>query len=324
MNVDAIIDAALQRRAALLQDAGTTAYRVLHGAIDGTPGLVLERFGDVLIAQLHEGRLEPGEDGARRVCEAAAERLVVRSVYRKRFPRDRQAAESLEAEHRDPTPWIGTPCEPQITVLERGIRFFVRPYDGFGVGLFLDQRANRLRVRQLAAGRRVLNLFAYTCGFSVAAALGGAASTVSVDSHKRFLEWGRQNFGANELPLEPHRFVYSEAFDYFARARRQHRGFELIVIDPPTFARSKRSRRVFSLEQHLPALVAEAMSLLERGGWMVLSTNHRGTSRARLEQALESAAERGGRRVDSIERPRLPPDFRGDADYSKAVLAQIG
>jgi len=109
----------------------------------------------------------------------------------------------------------------EYAVLENGIRFLVRPHDGHSTGLFLEHRDNRKRVRRLAAGRNMLNAFAYTCGFSVAAALGGAAGTVSVDVSKKYLEWGKCNFAANELNLADHRFICSDIFDYYRRARRR-------------------------------------------------------------------------------------------------------
>src|SRR5690606_6487827 len=131
---------------------------------------------DVLTVQIHEGRLGLRMDDVRRLAEGLLDRLSARAVYRKGFVRDRARLSAAQAaEHGSARPWIGSPVEPEITVEEYGVRFVVRPYDGFSVGLFLEHRDNRRRVRELAPGRRVLNTFAYTCGFTVAAAVGGAA-----------------------------------------------------------------------------------------------------------------------------------------------------
>ena len=100
------------------------------------------------------------------------------------------------------------------------------------MGLFLDQRDNRRRIRAQARGKDVLNLFAYTCGFSVAAAAGGAASTVSVDLSPKALEWGRANFALSHLDPSDHQFIKSDAFDYLRRAARQGKRFDIIILDP--------------------------------------------------------------------------------------------
>lgn len=317
------LEAALDARARLLADPQTTVCRVLNGAADGFDGLVIEKLGDVLVAQLHEGRLALPVSAARQLCERIRRQLNARAVYAKFFGRDRAAAaRDTDARQRDPVPWLGEPVEAELAVLENGIRFLVRPYEGYSVGLFLEHRANRPRVRRLAAGRRVLNAFAYTGGFSVAAALGGAAGTVSIDVSKRFLEWGKRNFAANGLDPDSHTFICSDIFDYYRRARRQRRRFDLIILDPPTFARLRRPKRTFAIAEDLDRLVAGAVELLDPDGHLLLATNHRGTPRRRLERSVaEACASRGW---EVIERPRLPADFRGDPDYAKSVLVRVG
>jgi len=314
-----------EARARLLADPNTTACRLWHGDADGIDGLVIEKLGDVLIAQLHEQRLALEESVIRGLCVRAAEELGARAVYRKVFPRERsQARERLARALTDPTPWWGRAAEPEFPVLENGMRLLVRPYDGYSTGLFLEQRDNRQRVRTLARGRRVLNAFAYTCGFTVAATLGGAAEVVSLDLSKRFLEWGRRNLAANGLAAAGHTFICDEIFAYYRRARRQERRFDLIILDPPTFARAKRPRRAFSIARDLEALTTGALELLDSGGDLLISTNHRGTTPAHLERTVSAAASSLGRPLASVERLPLPEDFRGDPDYAKAMLARVG
>jgi 23S rRNA (cytosine1962-C5)-methyltransferase len=313
---------ALAARATLLADPHTNAFRVFNGAADGIDGLVIEKLGDVLIAQLHEGRLRLGEAEVRDLCAQAQRRLGARAVYRKSFARDRPSSQpGIRKLHWDPTPWLGQPVDAELPVLENSVSFLVHPYDGYSVGLFLEHRENRQRVRVLAAGRTVLNAFAYTCAFSVAAALGDAATTISVDLSKKHLEWGKRNFTANKLDLSLHRFICSDIFDYYRRAKRQRRRFDLIILDPPTFARSKRVRQIFVLAKDLERLVLEAMELLSPEGYLLLATNHRRTSRRRLEQAVAVAA--GARRFQIIARPRLPLDFVGDPGYAKSIVAWL-
>jgi 23S rRNA (cytosine1962-C5)-methyltransferase len=312
------LESALQRRRALLDHGRTDALRLFHSGADGISGLVIERFGPVLIVQLHEDRLADA-DSLRPAIEALHRRLNTRAVYLKHFVRDRNRPDQPEpAAHSDPIPWIGDAVEPEQIVRENGLRFLIRPYDGFSVGLFLEQRDNRARVRTLAAGRRVLNLFAYTCGFSVAAAAGGAAQVASVDLSRRFLEWGRRNFELNELDTAPHLFFASDTFDFYRRARRQNRRFDLIILDPPTFSRTRRPTRVFVLEDQIEPLLAGALELLEPGGLLLFSTNNRALTHPRIERALASAADQ--RHIKVIDRPPLPPDFPGDPDYARTIL----
>lgn len=317
-----LVDQAVAARPDLLARPDVDAVRLFNGRSDGLDGVVIERFADVLIVQLHEGHLRSDPRQVKDLATAFRDLLGSRAVYRKWFVRDRNRPDpTIEREHRDPRPWIGDPVPAEITVVEHGLRFIVRPWDGFSVGLFLEHRGNRRRIRELAAGRRVLNTFSYTCGFSVAAAAGGAAHVASVDVSKRYLEWGRSNFAANALPVDEHRFFCSDIFAFYRRAGRQERRFDLIVLDPPTFGQARRPKRVFSIRDHLEELCAGAVNLLEPGGLILLSTNHRATGRAELESAMKAAC--GRRAMTLVERPGLPVDFAGDPGYARSVLVRV-
>jgi len=318
------LDAALAHRRTLIDDPHTNVARLVDAAGDGLDGLVLERLGDVLIAQFHEGRLAAGEELARELCTRAAQQVGARAVYRKMFPRDRTTpGQSLESLHRDPQPWIGTPVEPEFAVREAGATFLVHPYDGYATGLYLDHRTQRARVRELATGRRVLNAFAYTCAFTVTAALGGAAQTVSVDVSRKYLEWGKRNLAANRVALEAHRFYCCDVFDYFRRAARQARQFDLVVLDPPTFARLERPRRVFLVTRDLGPLVQAALPLLAPHGHLLLTVNHRGTTQRRLEDTVRAAAREQRRPCQMLEPPAPPQDLRSSPEHPRCVLAQV-
>jgi len=311
---------AAERRVALF--AETDAVRLFHGAADGVEGLVIERFGPVMVVQIHERRLAAEIGDVGEAVRGVAGEHAVRSVYLKQFVRDRGSVdEDVSAAHREAAPWIGEASPAEVTIREGKLQFVVRPYDGFSVGLFLEHRENRRRIGELARGRRVLNAFAYTCGFSVAAARGGAASVESVDLSKKYLEWGKQNFAANGVPLEGQLFFCSDTFDFYRRARRQGRRYGLIVLDPPTFSKQRRPQRVFALAERLEELVAGAVELLEPGGVIFLATNDRQIYLTRMEAALHRADPE--RACTIIERPALPADFAGDADYSKAVVARF-
>lgn len=313
---------ALQARSALLSGPYAQACRILHGDSEGAPGLVIDRYGPCLIAQLHEGKLLASEDQVRAAITWLAAQLHIHTVYRKQFPRDRSFDRSaLEAAHRDPQPWIGEPLPPEIAVPEGALRFLVHPYDGYSTGLFCEQRDNRARVRELSRGRRVLNLFAYTCSFSIAAAAGGAARTHSVDLSRRYLEWGKRNFAENAIAHDSHLFFASDVLDFFPRAVRQNRKYELIIVDPPTFARGREGKRTLSLPQDWPRLWAGVLQLLAQDGLVLACTNHRATRLRQIENAALSAA--GKRKALVVDRPPLPSDFAGDADFAKSVWMQF-
>jgi len=321
-SLDSRLNAALARRKALLGDPAIEAVRLFHGRADGIDNLVIEKWGPVLIVQLHEGLPEPEPDALRPCLQRWREWLGAKAVYLKHFVRDRGGAEAqVRASHHDATPWIGESVEEEIAVREGGLTFLIRPYDGFSVGLFLEHRENRRRIAALAAGRRVLNAFAYTCGFSVAAVQSGAAAVASVDLSKRYLEWGKRNFAANGLPTDPHRFYCSDYFEFLKRARRQNLLFDLAILDPPTFSRRRRPAAVFELRAELPRLVTETIERLDTGGYLFLATNDRQLRLETLEAAIRKSTPQ--RRCTVTARPALPPDFAGDPEYAKSILARF-
>jgi 23S rRNA (cytosine1962-C5)-methyltransferase len=319
---ESLVVRALDARADLIASGISDAYRIFHGQSDGLEGLVVERFGPALIVQIHEGRIAASLDEVRTLVEGLMGRLGTTAAYLKKFVRDRAGVSDEEqSQYREAVPWIGTPLEPELTIVEHGVKFLIRPYDGFSVGLFLEQRDNRRRVRELAAGRRVLNTFAYTCGFSVAAAMGGASSVASVDLSKRYLEWGKCNFEANGIDQSPHRFYASDTFEFYKRAARQGLVYDLIVLDPPTFSRQRRPKREFSLESQLGELLAGAVDRLASPGTILFSTNTRTLDRTRIERAVRAAYK--GRRIADMAWQRLPADFRGDEPYSRSVIVRL-
>ena len=315
------LDVALNARLGRLTDDQTDVCRLINGQSEGVPGLVAERFGQIATLWTVPHQFV---GGARRLDRSAAfyrRTLGLTAVYHKVSVKDRSRAAET-ATTADGGLVGGEASEAEFAVSESGMKFLIRPDDGLMTGLFLDQSNNRRRIRELADGRRVLNTFAYTCSFSVAAALGGAAETVSVDLAKRALEWGKRNFELNGLALDAHKFICSEIFDYFKRARRQGRRFDLIILDPPTFARSKKPKRVFAIADHLGALIGEALQLLNSDGVMLISTNARAVSVGFLRSAVEQTTGKRPFRILAV--PRPPTDCAADRLHSKSVLVQYG
>ncbi len=227
------------------------------------PEVTVDLFGSVAILSFY--RDAPDEAA---LARALMERPDVRSVYVKRRPREARGA---SAELLAPsTPLLGAPMD-SLVVEEQGARFEIRPGNGLSVGLYLDARDARAWVRRHARGRRVLNTFAYTCGFGVAAHLGGAARVVNVDASRKVLDWGEQNLTLNGFSPERHDFVAGDTFDWLKRFAKKGEQFDLIILDPPGFATTRTSR--FTAQRDYHRLVAAAEPLLAPGASLLAMCN---------------------------------------------------
>jgi 23S rRNA (cytosine1962-C5)-methyltransferase len=194
-------------------------------------------------------------------------------------------------------------------VMERGLRFEIDFSGGYSVGLFIDQRENRSFVRK-SAPKRLLNCFAYTCSFSVAAAVAGA-NTVSVDLSQKSLERGCKNFALNNLPATGHHFIADDVFEVLPRLSRKGEKFDLIVLDPPTFSRSHRGK-TFQVESDFEGLAMAALEVADRDCRILLSTN----CAALNERALEVIARfclKASRRAGSFHSEPRPVEFPPDS-----------
>jgi 23S rRNA (cytosine1962-C5)-methyltransferase len=201
-------------------------------------------------------------------------------------------------------------------VMERGLRFEIDFSGGYSVGLFIDQRENRSFVRK-SAPKRMLNCFAYTCSFSVAAAVAGA-NTVSVDLSQKSLERGRENFALNNLPATGHHFIADDVFEVLPRFSRKGEKFDLIVLDPPTFSRSHRGK-TFQVESDFEGLVMAALEAADRDCRILLSTN----CAALNERALEVMARfclKASRRAGTFHSELRPVEFPPNSGASTIWL----
>jgi 23S rRNA (cytosine1962-C5)-methyltransferase len=313
-------------RYAIARAGDTTALRLVNGAGDGLPGVSVDLYGEHLVVSLFGD--EGGEHGAppREEVLDAASRLGAKGVYLKVRPKHASVIVDPRRDEFAPGAAVrGESAPDDFTVLELGLPFKVRLGEGLSTGIFLDQRENRRRVRELAAGARVLNLFAYTGAFTVAAVAGGARESTTVDVSRSAIAWARENLDAVSADRAAHVALEADVFPWLKAAAQSGRRFDLILLDPPSFATTKKSR--FSAASDFGALAALAFRVLAPGGRLLACTNHRGIARARFRRHLHEAAREAGFRVAQMKDLPDPVDFPpdpGSEPHLKSVLVTEG
>ncbi len=348
-------DAQLALRDALIDPEDTNAFRLVHGGSDGFPGWYVEQFGNFLLSasenpltQEQSQYLSLQLAGTSRIPHPAS-RMRFLGAYHRILTREASRTAVAQA---SPRRVMGEPAPERFVVRENGVRFELSFSEGYSVGLFLDQRDNRRRLLtgHIAAGfslfnpkpetrpssvaglRRVenaklevLNTFAYTCGFSVCAAKAGARTT-SLDLSKKYLEWGKRNFVLNDLDPTRHEFIYGDAFDWLRRLAKKGRLFDVVLLDPPTFSRSK-NRGPFRVEKEYPGLIQAALPLIKPGGILFASTNAGGWLPDEFLTGVENVIHDTRRGILQRHYVPQPPDFpvsRSEPAYLKTVWVRIG
>ncbi|MBV8586543.1 MAG: class I SAM-dependent rRNA methyltransferase [Verrucomicrobia bacterium] len=291
------IEAAIRRRAAW-RDADSDAWRLTDGGGDGLPGIWLDDFAGRWLLSTDAPSLELSLDPS----------LGFRSLYQK----------VLRKSDREPPSFVaGEPITSRFQITEEKIRYWIDFQVGYSQGLFLDQRSNRARVRSVARGISVLNTFAYTCGFGVAAAFAGA-QTVNVDLSKHFLEWGKSNYKLNRIDPNQHEFYADDVFDRLRFLKRKQRIFDLVILDPPTFSRN-RDGKIFRAADHFGQLVSAALGCVRPGGRLLCCNNSHQLPaplfRAQIDQGLAARSAR-------ITATEPPPDFPG-SNYLKTFWIEL-
>lgn len=290
-----LLQAAVERRAGL-PGPPTNALRLVDGGGDGLPGLFLENYGGHWLVATTTGELPAA---ARDWLEEQAH-----PCYWKRL--DQHQKES-------PVHLCGAEVSGPFAIRENGLEFEISFQSGYSQGIFLDQRDNRAEVRRrMRPGLRLLNTFAYTGAFSVAAASAGAETT-TLDLSQPYLDWARRNFALNALDPADQHFCKGDTFHWLRRFAKQGRRFDGIVLDPPTFSRDEKGK-VFRVEEHFGELAALAAAVLEPDGWLLCCTNFRGLPPAAFERQLAAA-------VPALENRRhapMPPDFTAEP-YLKSL-----
>jgi 23S rRNA (cytosine1962-C5)-methyltransferase len=277
----------------------TDAFRLVHAESDGIPGLVVDRYGDVLVVQVLTAGCEFWRET---MADLLLELTGATAIY------ERSDADVRELEGLLPRVGLlrGPKIESRITISEYGLKFLVDIEHGHKTGFYLDQRANRNRVGQLAAGRDLLNCFCYTGGFSIHAARGGAKSIVSVDTSADALAAGQENAALNGIQADGLEWLEADVFIALRKFRDQNRSWDLIVLDPPKFAptaaQAEKAARGYKDINRL------AFKLLRPGGILVTFSCSGGIDAALFQKIVASAALDAGVEAQIVETLTQGPD----------------
>lgn len=281
---------------------GGDTFRIVNDLGDGLPGVVVDRYGDYAVLSVSSDEAaERRDELARALFELGA-----RGVYLKQRARADLRREA-HAELAPKEPIAGDAAPSPLIVSEGAARFSVTLDEGLSSGLFLDQRDNRARIAAFCGGRAVLNLFSYTCSFSVYAALAGATRVTSVDLAGTALARGRENFVANGLDPEAHSFVHTDAIEWLARAAKRGEKFGVVILDPPSFGTSGKGK-TFRVSDGYQGALERTFAVLEPGGRVLAVTNHRKTSPAAFRKIAHDAARAAGREILQLKDLASPLD----------------
>ncbi|NOK63092.1 MAG: class I SAM-dependent rRNA methyltransferase [Chloroflexi bacterium AL-W] len=303
-----------------LRAAGCTAYRWLFGESDGIPGITIDLYGDFAVIQTYMESASTLQDWLVKSMQAIAPLQGI--VLRTRHTDD-------ISDHTDEGKiqrlWGDLPHQ-DYTVIEHGILFHVDIWKGQKTGLFLDHRENRHYVETVSQGKTVLNCFAYTGAFSLYALRGGAQHVTSVDSGKGLAEAAERNIQLNQLDQHQHDFITSDCFELLNQYVKQERTFDVIILDPPSFAKSKQSRH--AAMRAYAKLNALAMRCISPGGLLVTASCTSQVSPAVFREILASASANADRRLQIIHEAGQPLDHPilaafPEGRYLKFVVGRV-
>ena len=305
---------AKEKRSAYYQDDLTTAFRLFNQEGDGFGGLTVDLYGDYAVFSWYNSYVYQI-------------RQTISEAFRQVFPEVLGTYEKIRFKGLDyeSAHVYGQEAPDFFTVLENGVLYQVFMNDGLMTGIFLDQHEVRSSlVDGLAMGKSLLNMFSYTAAFSVAAAMGGAIQTTSVDLAKRSRELSQAHFQANGLSTDDHRFVVMDVFEYFKYAKRKGLTYDVIVLDPPSFARNKK--QTFSVAKDYHKLISQSLEILNPGGIIIASTNAANVSRQKFTEQIDKGF--AGRSYQILNKYGLPADFAYNkkdesSNYLKVISMKV-
>ena len=311
---EALFRQAKEKRSAYYQDELTTAFRLFNQEGDGFGGMTVDLYGDYAVFSWYNSYVYQI-------------RKVISEAFRQVFPEVLGAYEKIRFKGLDyeSAHVYGQEAPDFFTVLENGVLYQVFMNDGLMTGIFLDQHEVRgSLVDGLAMGKSLLNMFSYTAAFSVAAAMGGASQTTSVDLAKRSRELSQAHFQANAISTDDHRFIVMDVFEYFKYAKRKGLTYDVIVLDPPSFARNKK--QTFSVAKDYHKLISQSLEILNPEGIIIASTNAANVSRQKFIEQIDKGF--AGRSYQILNKYGLPADFAYNkkdesSNYLKVISMKV-
>ncbi|WP_429949903.1 23S rRNA (-C5)-methyltransferase [Enterococcus sp. AZ170] len=294
------------------QEEATTAYRLFNGEGDGLGGLIIDRYDKFAVFSWYNETLYQ-------------KKATIIQAFRNSFPEIKGAYEKVRFTS-DTLPesqkLFGLEAPEPLFVYENGVRYATYLNDGLMTGIFLDQKEVRGRlVEGVVAGKTVLNMFSYTGAFSVASAMGGSSTTTSVDLAKRSLPKTKEQFEVNHLAVDDQKIIVMDVFDYFKYASRKQLHYDVIILDPPSFARNKK--KVFSVAKNYGDLVKDSVDILEQEGLLIASTNAANISLEKYKHMIVQALEEKQVRYQFKETYQLPNDFRTNKHFEEGNYLKV-
>ena len=305
---------AKEKRKSYYQDELTTAFRLFNQEGDGFGGLTVDLYGNYAVFSWYNSYVYQI-------------RQTISEAFRQVFPEVLGTYEKIRFKGLDyeSAHVYGQEAPEFFTVLENGVLYQVFMNDGLMTGIFLDQHEVRgSLVDGLAMGKSLLNMFSYTAAFSVAAAMGGASQTTSVDLAKRSRELSQAHFQANGISTGDHRFIVMDVFEYFKYAKRKDLTYDVIVLDPPSFARNKK--QTFSVAKDYHKLISQSLEILNPRGIIIASTNAANVSRQKFTEQIDKGF--AGRSYQILNKYGLPADFAYNkkdesSNYLKVISMKV-
>lgn len=303
-------------RQALFNDAATNTFRLFNGEGDGIGGITIEWYDHYAIFSWYNHTLYE-------------EKEKIIAAFKEIYPEVLGAYEKIRfiSELPESTHLYGQIAPEPLIVKENFVNFATYLNEGLMTGIFLDQRSVRgLLVDGLAAGKTLLNMFSYTGAFSVAAAMGGASSTTSVDLAKRSLPKTREQFEVNGLDVSAQKIHVMDVFNYFSYALKKDLKYDVIVLDPPSFARNKK--QVFKVKNNYGQLIAESLPILSDDGIIIASANTANVTLEKFQQMIEKEFIIAKVDYRLLATKRLPVDFQvnpafPEGNYLKVLIYQV-
>lgn len=303
---------AKNNRVNLFNSSETTAFRLFNGEGDGLGGLTIDWYEGYLVVSWYNETIYHLKQDILNALENSD--IQIKGIYEKvRFKSTDLPESQFVSGEKAPEP---------LLVKENNVNYATYMDEGLMTGIFLDQREVRSALTDhYATNKTLLNMFSYTGAFSVAALVGGASKTTSVDLAKRSREKTQEQFEVNGLDSSSQSIIVMDVFDYFKYALRKGFVYDIVVLDPPSFSRNKK--RTFSVAKDYDKLTLEAVQLIEENGLLIASTNAANVSFDKFKQLVETGIDQSDRSFELIQTYRLPSDFKVNSSFKEGNYLKV-